>query len=420
MIRRERAVLSQGLPNMCNTGGKLSRIGTEPCALARKVKIMTNRSTRLKVTRLNHGRPLIAADPHRWDNGFTLNPTAVRLTRSPRNDELIRGILGDVDLDHPKLRDGVIAVFYRGIPKNIPGRPSLRSSVGLAVFTSEFELVRRFAYPVVVPSDDPMSFDYNGVEDQRVTRIGDTFYMVYCGFNPNLPVHHNIHICMAISTDLIHWTKLGPVHGSVNDYPNKDAVLLPEPIDGMYVMLHRPMVGHQSNFNIAIAVSQSPLGPWQDLGTIMRALPDPRYAISWLGAGSAPIPLGNNRYLADYHIGNYLSTGERDYSAGYAILNFNNFDPAKPESVVESRCEHVLEPETPYEVCSPWPHERNLNCVFPAGSCELNGHIIMLYGGADAYVLGACFERNELLSYLEANAVRPQPDGVAIDIPSRS
>lgn len=358
-------------------------------------------STRLKVERLNQGLPLIAANPQGWDDGFTLNPTAVRLERSPRNDDIIRGLLSHHDLDDLRLADGVIAVFYRGIPKETPGLPSLRSSVGVAVFTPRMELLERFAYPVVVPSDDPMGYDYNGVEDQRVTRVGDMFYMVYCGYNPNLPVEHNIHICMAESSDLVHWTKLGPVRGDVNDYPNKDAVIMPDRVDGRYVMLHRPMVGRQADFSISLAVSDSPTGHWQDLGTIMKAAPDSRYAISWLGAGSAPIPLGNNRYLADFHTGNYYTSGARDYSAGYAILNFDAFDPTRPESVVESRCDCLIEPETPYEMHSPWPHPKNLNCVFPAGSCEYGDDIVLLYGGADAYVLGAKFKKHELLAYLE-------------------
>lgn len=407
-----RARTSTEQPYLRSNSGEMSR-GDRPPPARRKVNVAVSWSTRLNVERLNHGLPLISADPDGWDDGFTLNPTAVRLERSPRNDELISGILTRYRLDNPKLRDGVVVVFYRGIPKEVPGRPTLRSSVGLAVFTPEFELLERFAYPVVVPSDDPMGYDYNGVEDQRVTRVGDTFYMVYCGYNPNFPIEHNIHICMAESRDLVHWTKLGPVHGNVNDYPNKDAVILPEKVNGKYAMLHRPMVGRQGDFNIAIAFSDSPIGPWQDHGTIMRAAPDPRYRISWLGAGSAPIPLGNNRYLADYHIGNYYATGERDYAAGYAILNFDRFDPSKPESVVESRCECILEPETAYELHSPWPHSKNLNCVFPAGSCEYAGDVIMLYGGADAYVLGARFKKDELVSYLEYLSAQSEPGRVS-------
>lgn len=370
-------------------------------------------STRLNFERLNHGRPLISADPSGWDDGFTLNPTAVRLERSSTNDRLIQRVLSRHSLDDPKLQDGVIVVFYRGIPTEVPGRPTLRSSVGLAVFTPGFELLERLAYPVVVPGDDPMGYDYNGIEDQRVTRIGDTFYMVYCGYNPNLPVEHNIRICMAVSQDMVNWTKLGPVEGDVNSYPNKDAVIMSDTIDGKYVMLHRPMVGHQGEFNIALAIADSPTGEWQDIGTIMRAASDPRYHISWLGAGSAPLSLGNNRYLLDYHTGNYYATGERDYSAGYAILNFNRFDPSCPEAIVEGRADCLIEPETPYELHSPWPHDRNLNCVFPAGSCVCGEDVILFYGGADAYVLGARFKKQELVSHIEERGLVQNLDALS-------
>lgn len=358
-------------------------------------------SAGLRVERLNQGRPLIAANPHSWDDAFTLNPTIVRLERSRQNDPIIKGILSRDALNDPKLNDGIVAVFYRGVPKQLPGCPPLRSAVGLAVFTPGLELLKRFTHPLVTPTDDPLGCDYNGVEDQRITRIGDTFYMAYCGFNPYLPMDRRMRICMAESTDLVNWTKLGPVRGSVNSNPNKDAVIMSEHIDGQCMMLHRPMIGHQGEFKIALAVSDAPTGHWHDIGSIMQAVPDSRYAISWLGAGSAPLPIGRNRYLADYHTGNYFASGDREYSAGYAILNFDNFDSSRLESVVEARCDCLLEPKTPYEVNSPWPQDKNLNCVFPSGSYEYNGDIIMLYGGADAYVLGARFNRDDLVSYLE-------------------
>jgi predicted GH43/DUF377 family glycosyl hydrolase len=357
---------------------------------------------RLEVERINHGLPLISADPNGWDNGFTLNPTAVRLDRSPVNDELIKGLLGRHSLNGGGLKDGVVAIFYRGIPKEVPGRPLLRSSVGLALFTPDMQLIKRFAYPIVVPTDDPMGYDYNGVEDQRITRIGDTFYMLYCGYNPNLPVEHNMHICMATSTDLLNWTKLGPISGDVNDYSNKDGVLFADTIDGKYMMFHRPMTGEQKDYSVCLAVSDSPTGKWTNLGTIMKAETDPRYCKSWTGAGSAPIALGNNRYLADFHTGNYYSGGERDYYSGYAVLNLDNFSSDRLESVVECRCSNLIEPETAYELNSPWPHEKTLNCVFSSGSFEFGSDVILLYGGADAYVLGARFDKNSLISCLEA------------------
>jgi predicted GH43/DUF377 family glycosyl hydrolase len=154
--------------------------------------------------------------------------------------------------------------------------------------------------------------------------------------------------------------------------------------------------------SIALAVSDSPIGPWTDLGTIIRPMRHPRYATSWVGAGSAPIPLGGKRFLADYHTGNYYATGERDYFASYAVLDFNKFDMDQPEAIVECRCEGILVPETPYELNSPWPHQKTLNCVFPCGSYQYNDDVVLIYGGADAYVLAAKLDRTELISRLDA------------------
>lgn len=363
-------------------------------------KELANWSKGLSVERLNNGMPLITADPNGWDSRYTLNPTAIHLERSPKNDNIIKGLLGKEYLDDSRLSHGVVAVFYRGIPLSKPGQPDLRSSVGLAVFTPEMELLKRFAHPVIKPSNDSMSCDFNGVEDQRITRIGDSFFMIYCGYNPNFPIEHNIHICMAESRDLVNWTKLGPAKGSVNDVPNKDAVILPDMVNGYYMMLHRPCVGKQETMSISLAISDSPNGEWHDVGTIMRPLQHPGYASSWIGAGSTPLPLGNNRYLTDYHTGNYYANGDRDYFACYAVLDFNKFDINNPEAIVESRCEKILTPETPFELNSPWPHSKTLNCVFPCGSYEHGDDIILIYGGADAYVLAARFDKQELLSHL--------------------
>lgn len=383
-----------------------------------EVEVIPYWSTRLKVERLNRGLPLITADPNGWDDGFTLNPTAIRLERSPENEQIIQGLVGKEASANPKLNDGVVVVFYRGIPTEKLGLPALRSSVGLAVFTPELELIKRFPYPVVIPTDDPMGYDYGGVEDQRITRIGDTFYMVYCGYNSNYPISHNIYICIAESTDLIHWKKLGPVEGSVNDYPNKDAVIMSEKINGKYMMLHRPCVGSQGTLSIALAASDSPLGPWDNIGTIIKPVKHPRYATSWVGAGSTPLPLGDNRFLVDYHTGNYYTNGERDYFASYAILDFDKFDEANPEAIVESRCEGILEPETPYELNSPWPHKNTLNCIFPCGSYEHKDDIMLIYGGTDAYVLAAKLNKDELLQTLDTQNCRYVP--VVQSLPKRA
>ena len=358
-------------------------------------------NNQLSVTRLNQGEPIIKADPDGWDSRFTLNPTALYLKRTPHNDQLIKQMLDLQSLDDPLLENGVVVIFYRGIPIDVPGFPSCRSAVGLSVFTPDLHFIKKFPHPVLKPSDDPMEYDYNGVEDQRITRIGDTFYLLYCGFVTYPNGDYKVQVCMAVSDDLMNWRKLGPVQGDVNIWPNKDAVLLPGPVNGNYIMLHRPCAGKQCDFSISLAISDSPTGVWKDCGMIMKAVPHPLYIESWVGMGSTPIHLGDNIYLADYHTGNYLASGARDYFANYALLDLNKFDPAHPEEIVEWRTEAVLCPETDYEVESPWPHDQRLNCVFPCGSYEYKEDIYLIYGGADAYVLAARLNKEELLQHHE-------------------
>jgi hypothetical protein len=102
------------------------------------------------------------------------------------------------------------------------------------------------------------------------------------------------------------------------------------------------------------------------------------------------------------------------------VLNFNKFDVKRPEAIVESRCEGVILPETRYEMNSPWPHAKNLNCVFPCGSYELGDDIVLVYGGADAYVLAAKLDKYELLTQLHALRHHCQPHAEPLPRPVRS
>ncbi len=90
-----------------------------------------------------------------------------------------------------------------------------------------------------------------GVEDPRITflpRLG-RWLMTYAAYGPFGP-----RIGLAASTDLEHWERLGPVSFAydpalatdLNLYPNKDALLFPEPVvdpsgNRAYAMLHRPI-----------------------------------------------------------------------------------------------------------------------------------------------------------------------------------
>ena len=93
--------------------------------------------------------------------------------------------------------------------------------------------------------------DHAGVEDPRVTWVPSLglHVMTYVAYGPLGP-----RPALAISTDLRHWRRLGPLHfeyqpdldTDLNLFPNKDVVFFPEPVPGpdgepAYAVLHRPM-----------------------------------------------------------------------------------------------------------------------------------------------------------------------------------
>jgi predicted GH43/DUF377 family glycosyl hydrolase len=84
---------------------------------------------------------------------------------------------------------------------------------------------------------------------------------------------------------------------------------------------------------------------------------------------------------------------------GACVFNFNDFDPADPASLVESRLDHFMIPETKCEIEGPFPDSVG-NVLFSCGAFERNGEIVILYGGGDTYVMAARVRKSELLNSL--------------------
>lgn len=354
------------------------------------------------VERLNGGQPILAPTRNWWETGVTFNAAAVYLDASPAHQPFIRNLVGP-DVKDERLRNGVVVLLYRARPEE-DSYPITRSYLGLAVFSPELELLYRGSEPIVYPDDDPQAPDYLGVEDPRITRFGDTFYCVYCGVQLIGKKKIWTNICLARSKDLLHWEKLGAIPGDVNRYPNKDGVLFPDRVNGYYLMLHRPQIpnprGGRPFKDMHLARSETLEGPWRDCGKVMSAFENPACTFSWVGAGSVPHALGNNRYLVIYHVGNFLGAKKREYDLAAAIFNFNNFSPDDPQRVVEKRLEHFMVPEVEHEIRGP-SRQSVGNVVFTCGSYEYGDYIYIIYGGADTYTLAARVKKSELLAWIE-------------------
>ncbi|MGE5222160.1 MAG: hypothetical protein ACM3PY_06965 [Omnitrophica WOR_2 bacterium] len=354
----------------------------------------------LVIERLNDGKPVITPTELSWENGGTVNPAAVYLERSPVNDVILKGLLARENLDD--LRDGAVAVFYRAISAKDTHHAIPFSSTGLAIFTPGFELIKRYPEPVLSPGKERSSFDAYGTEDPRITRIGNTFYMLYCGPRQILKKYIQTRLCLATSNDLLHWIKHGPLPGDPDRWNNKDGVLFPGPINGKYYLLHRPWGSEfkVSDYSIYLSESDSPEGAWNDIGMVLHSKPNPAFVHAWVGAGTVPIPAGNERYIVIYHTGQYLNEHDRQYDMAAALFDFNRLSRRDPQAIVTRRIEPLMTPRTPYER-SLLPDGSRLDVLFPCGSYEKDGFIYILYGAADLYTAAARVNKQDLLNALE-------------------
>lgn len=357
----------------------------------------------LPIERLFGGRPILSPQGDGWESGVTFNTAAVLLTPTAENLPVVEALLGPGEAPRE-----IVALHYRARPQSDPGFRHTRSYVGLSVHEPDLRPIRRFEAPVIRPGEagEP---DVFGAEDPRVTRFEDTWWAVYCGVGPASaedPEQAWIgSVCMARSTDLVSWTKIGVPAGFSGNGPqphsNKDGVLFPDRIEGKAVMLHRPMVGDIDTWKTAIAVADRPEGPYTNLGAVHGPLRQPGYQKSWTGAGAVPIRIGEGRYVSIEHTGNFYPDGRRRYVLDAFLYDFNDWDPSRPETLVKARLDDFMRPETDFEVNGPFA-ESVANVVFSCGAYVHEGWLYIVYGGGDSYILGARLRLDDLVSALEA------------------
>src|SRR5271165_3558334 len=74
-----------------------------------------------------------------------------------------------------------------------------------------------------------------GVEDPRIVKIDNTYYLTYTGYN-----RKDAQLCLATSRDLKHWDRKGVIlpayKGTWNTQWTKSGAIVPEKIDGKYWM----------------------------------------------------------------------------------------------------------------------------------------------------------------------------------------
>ncbi len=202
-----------------------------------------------------------------------------------------------------------------------------------------------------------------GVEDPRLTRIGDRYYFTYVAVS-----EHGVATSLASTADFKSFER----HGIIFCPENKDVVLFPEKIDSEYVALHRPSM--QANFSSPeIWIARSPdLTHWGSHQRLLGA--EVAWATAKIGGGTPPIRTDRG-WLSLFHGHARPDAGEGvgRYAAAALLLDLD-----QPERVIGFSSQPVIVAEEEFERSGFLP-----DIVFPTGLVRRGDHLLVYYGAAD-------------------------------------
>jgi len=218
-----------------------------------------------------------------------------------------------------------------------------------------------------------------GVEDARITRIDDTYWINYTAVSTL-----GIATALASTRDFHTFTR----HGVIFPPNNRDVTIFPERLGGRYVALHRPMPSGIGEPAIWIAASDD-LRAWGDHRFVAGSR-----AGMWddekIGGGAVPFRVrwrGRDAWLAVYH----GVTRPNRYSLGALLL-----DGDDPSRVLARSPEPILAPEAPYE------REGFFGgVVFTCGLVVDDDLVRVYYGAADGVTALADLSLDAILSSVQ-------------------
>ena len=332
----------------------------------------------MKLTRFP-GNPILEPHPgHPWEDLAVFNPGAW-------------------------IADGRVWLLYRAAESG----PEYKCYFGLAVSDDGCSFRKVSQHPVFSPSAD--GFDASTVQDPRVVKMGDYYYITYaCRTYPYgqfwLPAeerpevlpqvaeefpralrHNKTSTGLLITRDFKTYIRAGRMTDPLLD--DRDVVLFPEKVNGRFVMMHRPLewtgpafgTGHPaawiSTADDLFGFRKSRLlirarGGWED-GKVGVNTPPVRTEHGWLTLYHA---VGPDRY----------------YRLGALLL-----DLEEPHRVLHRTPDWILQPEQEYEIEGYYR-----GCVFPCGKVVRDDTLYVYYGAADKTIALATCPLSEFIDFL--------------------
>lgn len=228
------------------------------------------------------------------------------------------------------------------------------------------------AEPFLYPFNEYQSF---GIEDARVTQMGDTYYINFSSVS-------EMGVCDSLvsTKDFETYTDKGNIFAP----ENKDVLIFPEKVNGLYYALHRPSLKSIGNYDMWIATSPD-LQHWGN-HKHLAGIREGKWDNGRIGGGLVPIKTEKG-WLEIYH----GATKESRYCMGAMLLDLE--DPTKVIARTETP---ILEPEAEYEKKGFFGE-----VVFGCGGI-VNGDVLQMYYGVSDTSMACCeLSIQETLKQLE-------------------
>ena len=272
-------------------------------------------------------------------------------------------------------------IIYRAINKKG------RSSLCLAVSKDGFNFKKYKKNPIIKPTrnvvsggsrkaglfSEPSFKERGGVEDPRITKIGDTYYLLYTSYNGKQPVTaKTINECLATSKDMVHWKKQGVIIKG-----EKSAALHPEKVNGKYLVF----IG---GANIRVAAAKN-FKRWKLAQEPILKTRKNNFDSVFVEVGPPPFTFKDKIVLF------FNTTNKNKYfQLSLALLDKNN-----PNKVLYRADKPLMKPIKPYE-------KKGLvnNVIFATGLVKWNDNYFLYYGGADTTINVATVTKKKMEKYL--------------------
>lgn len=284
--------------------------------------------------------------------------------------------------------DGKVHLVYRASSHDNT------SVLGYAASEDGFAITERSPKPIYVPRAEfekkHVPGGNSGCEDPRITRIEDTYYMLYTAFNGSGPPQVAL-TSMDVKDFLAkRWDEWKmPVLISPPGVDDKDSAIFPRKINGKYAILHRLDVNVWLDFVDDLNFD----GKTKWLGG--KVLMTPRKGpTDSKKIGTAGPPIETDRgWLLIYH--GISKKEDSHYHLRAALLDLN--DPTK---VLARTSTPILDTETGYE-----KYGIINNVVFSCGAVIIDGTVFIYYGAADTVIGVATIGLNDLVDKLIEESV---------------